>query len=65
MEDISWKDGFPEKQGYYEVLIDGHKEDVARYFHCELKMTNEWVARDGSYIRGHDVKWFGEPMKSP
>lgn len=61
MEDKEqWFTGFPNQQGWFDVLIDGEL-DRARHWICSMSGRHEWVDVDGAYIRGKEVLWTGEP----
>lgn len=64
MEEERYFDGFPKKQGWYDVLLDGEPERL-RHWVCQMSGRHEWIDIDGQYIRGREVLWTGEPELRP
>lgn len=59
-EQEHWFTGYPNQQGWFDVLIDGEL-DRARHWICSMSGRHEWVDVDGAYIRDKEVLWTGEP----
>ena len=59
-EQEHWFTGYPNQQGWFDVLIDGEL-DRARHWICSMSGRHEWVDVDGAYIREKVVLWTGEP----
>ncbi len=55
-----YHDGWPEQQGWYDVLVGG-EPDRLRHWVCAMSGRHEWVDLDGQYVREQVVLWTGEP----
>lgn len=61
-----YKEGYPEQQGWFDVLIDDCIEDRLQHWVCHISGRHHWKDRDGNYIEAlHNVTWIGEPTINP
>lgn len=66
MEEPIYKEGYPEKQGWFDVLIDGVQEDRLQHWVCQVYGRHHWKDTEGNYIEAlHTVTWTGEPSRYP
>ena len=60
-----YRTGYPEKPGWYDVLVDGEPERL-RHWMCRISGKSHWLDLDGKYIDAlHEVTWTGEPEIRP
>lgn len=65
-EEPIYNEGYPEQQGWYDVLIDNREEDRLQHWVCPIAGRHHWKDRKGNYIEAlHDVKWTGTPTVNP
>ena len=58
-----WKTGWPNQQGWFDVLVDGEL-DRLRHWVCIMNGRHEWIDVDGAYIRDQEVQWTGKASAS-
>ena len=61
-----YKEGYPEQQGWFDVLIDDCIEDRLQHWVCHIAGRHHWKDTEGNYIEAlHSVKWIGKPSLNP
>ena len=50
-----YRDGYPRKNGWYDVLVDG-QETRLHYYHCDMRNDDVWEDEHGEREWGI-VKW--------
>lgn len=48
-ENREWKEGYPNKEGWYDCLVDG-EEVRLRHFVCCMSGRHEWADERGDYV---------------
>lgn len=56
--DDQWHEGFPKKQGWYDVLVNGEYQRL-QHFICVMDGRHHWKKHDGDY-ETRKVVWTGE-----
>ena len=65
-EEPIYNEGYPEQQGWYDVLIDGVQEERLQHWICSIIGRHHWKDMDGNYIEAlHTVTWTGKPSVRP
>lgn len=62
-EMITYYEGYPQKVGWYDVLIDGG-EDRLLHRYCHMENRHKWQDINGCEVRGM-VLWTGEASVTP
>lgn len=66
MDEPIYHTGYPEAQGWYDVLIDGVQEDRLQHWFCHITGAHHWKDMEGNYIDAlHEVTWTGRASVRP
>jgi hypothetical protein len=58
--------GYPEQQGWFDVLIDGEIEDRLQHWVCQIYGKHHWKDTAGNYVEAlHKVEWTGNAEMRP
>ena len=63
MDEIEYKEGYPNQIGWYDVLIDGGEDRLLHRF-CRQENRHEWKDINGIRREGN-ILWCGEAGVCP
>ena len=61
MEEIKFKDGYPEERGLYKVLVDG-EETILVHHKCDMTGKHWWSDVRGHDVTGHKIKFWEKKL---
>ena len=64
MDEIEYKEGYPEEIGWFDVLVNGREERLLHRV-CHQDNRHEWKDINGNRIDESTVKWTGEATVTP
>lgn len=64
MNENKWRDGYPNKAGYYHCLIDCEMEMILKFYVCQVSRKPHWIDQNGDYVESMArIQWRGDVIR--